>query len=68
MRKTVHLVGIGMGDAGTLTGAARAAIDASGLIIGAKRLLEPFQDAQADKLALVRTAEIVQAVRDADVQ
>ena len=66
MRKTVHLVGIGMGDAGTLTGAARAAIDGAQLLIGAKRLLEPFADAPAEKRALVRTTEIVQAVREAD--
>ena len=63
MRKHVHLVGIGMGDAGTLTGAARAAIDGAQLLIGAKRLLEPFADVAGEKLALVRTAEIVEAVR-----
>ena len=64
--KKVHLVGIGMGDAGTLTGAARAAIDGVQLLIGAKRLLEPFADAPAEKLPLVRTAEIVEAVRASD--
>ncbi len=64
--KKVHLVGIGMGDAGTLTGAARTAIDGAQLLIGAKRLLEPFADVSAEKLPLVRTAEIVEAVRAAD--
>jgi precorrin-6Y C5,15-methyltransferase (decarboxylating) len=42
--KTVYLVGVGMGNPQTLTQEGKAAICASGLLIGAKRLLEPFRD------------------------
>ena len=58
----VYLVGVGMGDEGTLTGAGRRAIESCQLLIGAKRLLEPYSDHPAVKRPLVRTAEIVDAL------
>ena len=63
----VYLVGLGMGDEGTLTGAARDAIAQSELLIGAKRLIEPFSDLSCEKRALVRTADIVEALASCNV-
>ena len=61
----VYLVGMGMGDAGTCTGAAFDAIMSSQLIIGAKRLIEPYADLPCEKRSLVRTVEIVEALAQA---
>ena len=66
MDSKVYLVGVGMGDMQTLTLAGKQAIESSDLIIGARRLLEPFMDLPAEKRALVRTAEIVDAVHASD--
>ncbi|WP_409969943.1 precorrin-6y C5,15-methyltransferase (decarboxylating) subunit CbiE [Bengtsoniella intestinalis] len=46
MEKKVYLIGVGMGNAQTLTGQAKTAIDACAQLIGAKRLLEPYQEAK----------------------
>lgn len=39
-KRTVHLVGIGMGDAATLTAEAREVIEGADILIGAKRMVE----------------------------
>lgn len=67
MVREVHLVGVGMGNPATLTGEARQAIASSGLLVGAARLLEPFQDGGVPTASLVRTADIVKALRESDV-
>lgn len=62
--KRVFIVGVGMGNPDTLTIGAQRVIDRSGLLIGAERLLEQFPDVQAEKLALVHSDEIAEAVRN----
>lgn len=59
----VYLIGAGMGNPDTLTVAAQRAIESAGLLIGASRLLEPFEDLPAKKLDLVRSDDIVEALR-----
>ena len=44
MKPEVYLIGVGMGGPGTLTLAARAAIDRCAVLVGAPRLLEPYGD------------------------
>lgn len=64
----VYLVGVGMGNVDTLTGAGLRAIESADLLIGAPRLLEPFDYVECQRLPLVRPAEIAQAVRDSGVR
>lgn len=56
---TVYLVGVGMGNPETLTLAAKRVIEGSDLLIGASRLLEPFQALACRKRALVAADDIV---------
>lgn len=56
---TVYLVGVGMGNPDTLTLAAKRVIEGSDLLIGAARLLEPFQALACRKRALVVADDIV---------
>lgn len=62
----VYLIGAGPGDGSQLTGAAAEAIAASGLIVGAERLLEPFAALACEKRALVKATDIAQALRQTD--
>lgn len=64
----VYLVGTGMGNPDTLTVAAQKAIEAADLLIGAPRLLEPFEGLSAKKLELIRSDEIVNALRAEDAE
>lgn len=66
MVRKVFLVGVGLGNPGTLTARAREVVEGSGLIIGAARLLEPFAGLPGEARALVRTDEIVAALRASD--
>lgn len=61
----VYLIGIGMGNSDTLTLGAERAIRESGLLIGAKRLLEPFQGNDCEKLELIKSDDIVAALHAA---
>lgn len=58
----VNLIGIGMGNADTLTVGAKRAIEESDLLIGAKRLLEPFADLPAEKRELILSDDIAAAI------
>lgn len=58
----VCLIGVGMGNPDTLTIGAKRVIDQSEVLIGAKRMLEPFADAQCEKLALINSDDIAQAI------
>lgn len=61
----VYLIGVGMGNADTLTVGAKRAIEGSDLLIGAKRLLEPFDSLGCEKLPLVKSDEIASALAEA---
>jgi len=58
----VYLIGIGMGNPDTLTVGAKRAIEGSGLLIGAKRLLEPFAHIDCEKLELIKSDDIAAAL------
>lgn len=64
--KTCYLIGVGMGNPDTLTVGAKARIEKSAQLIGAKRLLEAFSEHPGKKLALIRADEIAAAVRGFD--
>ena len=49
MMHRVYLIGTGMGNPDTLTVAAQDAIESADLLIGAPRLLEPFEELPAKK-------------------
>ena len=61
----VYVVGIGMGNADTLTVGAKRAIESSGLLIGATRLLESFDYVACEKLDLIKPSEIIEALANA---
>lgn len=58
----VYIIGVGMGNPDTLIVAARKAIEASGALIGAPRLLEPYAGMPCEKLALIKPADIADAL------
>lgn len=58
-----YLIGVGMGNPDTLTQGAVRRIRESGLLIGARRLLEAVPDHPGEKRALIRAEEIAAAVR-----
>jgi precorrin-6Y C5,15-methyltransferase (decarboxylating) len=64
MCEKVYLVGVGMGGAETLTGAAAAAIAESQLLIGASRLLAPYP--QKQQAVLIYPEEIAACIRETD--
>lgn len=64
----VYVIGIGMGNPDTLTVGAKRAIEGSGLLIGAKRLLEPFAYLDCEKLDLIRPSEIAEALAAAQCE
>lgn len=59
----IKLIGVGMGRRELLTRQAEQAILESGLLIGAQRLLDEFRELAVPKLPLVKTGDIVEAVR-----
>ena len=67
MVSKVYIVGCGMGNPNTMTQAARHAIEASQLLIGAPRLLEQFETNTAEKLPLIASEEIAEALRTSAV-
>ena len=68
MVREVFLVGIGLGNPGTLTLQARETIEGSDLLIGAKRLLEPFEGQPCEKQRLIKSDDIVEALRASDAR
>ena len=56
----VYLIGVGMGNPATLTLEAKAAIEESKVLIGAPRLLEPYQG--RDCRALIAADQVAQAI------
>lgn len=63
---TCYLIGIGMGNPETLTLGAARRVRESGLLIGARRMLEAFPDHPGQKLASIRAEDIAAAVRAYD--
>lgn len=63
---TCYLIGIGMGNPETLTLGAMRRIRESGLLIGARRMLEAFPEHPGQKEALIRAEDIAAAVRAFD--
>ncbi len=61
----VYIVGIGMGNPDTLTVGAKNAIENSDLLIGATRLLESFDYVTCEKLDLIKSSDIVEALASA---
>ena len=61
----VNIIGIGMGNPDTLTVGAKRAIESSDLLIGATRLLESFGYVACEKLELIKSSEIVEALANA---
>lgn len=59
----VYVIGCGMGNPDTLTVEAARATNAADVIIGAARLIAPYQDGAREVLALTRSADIEQALR-----
>lgn len=58
----VFLVGAGMGNPDTLTAAARRAIESCDVLVGAERLIAPFDSLTCEKLRLTAAADIVAAL------
>lgn len=62
----VAIAGIGMGNPALLTAQARKAIDASGLLVGARRLLDSFPESDAVKIQAALPEKIAEALREYD--
>lgn len=60
----VFLIGAGMGNPDTLTGAARHAVEDCEVLVGAERLIAPLASLNCDKLCLTKTAAIVSALAE----
>ena len=65
MEDKVYLIGVGMGNVGTLTLEALEAIRSCTLLVGAPRLLEPWRE-EKTVLPLIRPEEIAAAVAEHD--
>ena len=59
MKPKIYLVGVGLGNPETMTAAARAAIEASPVLIGAPRLLEGYEGKET--IPLIAAADIAGA-------
>ena len=62
MKPEVYLIGVGMGGPGTLTLAARAAIDRCAVLVGAPRLLEPWGAGNPRPVLLLPVTQVFSAV------
>ncbi|MEG1721011.1 MAG: precorrin-6y C5,15-methyltransferase (decarboxylating) subunit CbiE [Pseudoflavonifractor sp.] len=62
MKRKVYLIGAGMGTADTMTAEARRAIEACDLLLGAPRLLEPYEASGKELRALVPAAELAACI------
>lgn len=68
MKKTVYLIGAGPGSPDTLTLEARRAIESSGLLLGARRLLEPYSDLAVHCKIMVRAEEIAEEIHSSQAE
>ena len=64
----VDLLGVCLGNPDTLTVAASKAIQKADLLIGARRLLDPFRKEACELRDLTRSDDIAAALRDSDAQ
>ena len=62
--KKITIVGIGMGNPGTLTEEARKIIESSRVLIGAPRMLEAFKDSGAVCVEAVAAEDIIRYVEE----
>ena len=60
--KKIYLVGVGMGNPDTLTVGAKRAIEESDLLIGAKRLMQPYSHLDCKQLELILSDDIAEAI------
>lgn len=60
--KKIYLIGIGMGNTETLTEQGRKAVEASGLLIGAERMVSAFPDYRGDICHAVSPDKIMDAI------
>lgn len=71
MKRRINLIGIGTGAEALLTGEAKEKIQKSGLLIGAKRMLEsmkPLFGADARCFASYKEEEILEKIRETDAK
>ena len=59
----VYLIGTGTNGAGSLTADAAAAIQSAGLLIGAKRMLQPYADSDQTLVCQYQPEQIAEALR-----
>ena len=62
--KKVYLVGIGMGNPDTLTLGAQRAVEESQLVIGARRLVDAFPQFEGERLIMIKSSDIAQAIHE----
>ena len=62
--KKVYLVGIGMGNPDTLTLGAQRAVKESQLVIGARRLVDAFPQFEGERLIMIKSSDIAQAIHE----
>lgn len=60
--KKIYLVGIGMGNIETLTEQGRKAIESSGLLIGAERMVNAFPDFKGEVCYAIAPAKIMESI------
>lgn len=60
--KKIYLVGIGMGNIETLTEQGKKAIEASGLLIGAERMVNAFPDYEGEVCYAIAPSKIMEAI------
>ncbi len=66
--KKVYLIGIGMGNPSTLTLGAQQAVSESQLIIGAQRLVDAFPSFEGQRLVLIKSGDISQAIHESTAE
>lgn len=66
MKPKVFLIGVGLGNPGTMTIEARRAVEAADVLIGAPRLLEPYGDRNC--VPLIAAADIFACIRAQEAQ
>lgn len=68
MSKRIAIIGIGMDGNTTLTWEAEAAISVAELLIGASRMLKPFQDAGKEMICCYQSEEIVRHIASSEAE
>ncbi len=66
MNRKISIVGIGMDGIKTLTRQAYEAISNAQILIGAKRMLEPFKDLEKPSIAEYRSSSIAEYIENSD--